>query len=74
MNFKFQSRLIYLPNNFVHLNKFSKIHQIIIKNRDSPCKMLQLYYALNFLRPSVTTRFRTCEKLMDFGEVLIIFA
>ncbi len=32
------------------------------------------YQALNFLRPSLTTRFSTDEKLTDFGDVLIIFA
>jgi len=32
------------------------------------------HYALNFFRPSLTTKFNTREKLIDFGEVLIIFA
>jgi len=47
---------------------------ILIKNRVSIGIILVLNYALNFLRPSLTTKFNTCEKLIDLGEVLIIFA
>ena len=33
-----------------------------------------LCYTLNLSNPSLTTKFNTCEKLIDFGEVLIILA